>query len=328
MIKHGSSYTDGNPTAEYTPITFGTPEHQYSAVLWVFYALCSIKFSRRTYISPTISWAQNSIFQISDMLWLVKEQLLSVLLQSLAVHQQAACIFIDGLDEIDQRESPVDLLDIIGRISTLHTPNGIQTINICVSSRPEPIFNARLEGYPKLRLQELTKRDMREHINSFIRERCSFTFETSQRRDWFIAEVASKADGVFLWVSIALKSLERGSIAGDDLATLRERLDSLPNELETLYDEMLRRLGDDQMLYKEQSAFLFNIYFIFSSIFDLSYSKPISTVFHYAVVTDHALQTAMLDEKYHLASNILPKIPTGDRAIHNISMCWDPRHCA
>jgi hypothetical protein len=68
-----------------------------------------------------------------------------------------------------------------------------------------------------------------------------------------------RADGVFLWVYLALNSLQRGSIKRDDWETLEKRLAALPSKLEDLYREMWQRHGDDVNLYRREAAFCFNL---------------------------------------------------------------------
>jgi hypothetical protein len=54
-----------------------------------------------------------------------------------------------------------------------------------------------------------------------------------------LQEVSSKAEGVFLWVTIVVKSLLNGLKDRNDLSILKERLRLLPSELKNLYKHML-----------------------------------------------------------------------------------------
>jgi hypothetical protein len=58
-----------------------------------------------------------------------------------------------------------------------------------------------------------------------------------------VDEIVEKADGVFLWVRIVVKSLLEGLRNRDDIAILRERARLLPKELEPLYEHLLERIG-------------------------------------------------------------------------------------
>lgn len=51
--------------------------------------------------------------------------------------------------------------------------------------------------------------------------------------------MVQKASGVFLWVRLAVSSLLEGMKFGDRVLDLRRRLESLPPDLENLYDRIL-----------------------------------------------------------------------------------------
>ncbi|KAH8759110.1 hypothetical protein F5882DRAFT_366438, partial [Hyaloscypha sp. PMI_1271] len=188
-----------------------------------------------------------------------RDDLEEILFQSLSLHQKGVCIFLDGLDEIDPRDGPFDLLHLVRRISSIPKNSGLK---LCASSRPEASFIQGLTTYPKLRLQDLTKHDVEVYAKDFLQTKCTLNLSGIDERQ-FTNEVVNKANGVFLWVSLALKSLQRGITNGDDPTTLMERLRALPSELGKLYEEMLKRLGDDQDLYSMEAAMLFNIFIHF-----------------------------------------------------------------
>lgn len=90
-----------------------------------------------------------------------RKDLEAILLEILRLYTKLVCIFIDGLDEIDQRDSngSSGLLESIQRIL-------LSNIKICVSSRAEPIFEDVLLPFPHLRMQDLTKADIFEYVTS------------------------------------------------------------------------------------------------------------------------------------------------------------------
>jgi len=166
-----------------------------------------------------------------------RDTLEEVLPHPLSLHEKGVCLFVDGLDEIDPKDGPFDLLSLVNRISS-HSEN--KAVKVCVSSHPDTSFKLGLEQYPTLRLQDLTRRDMEVYATDFVLSKCSFNLSGIKQKA-FIDEIVTKANGVFLWVSLALKSLQRGCVNGDDPSKLMERLRALPSELEKLYDEMLKR---------------------------------------------------------------------------------------
>jgi hypothetical protein len=229
---------------------------------------------------PKVSKIKNSHDWSGDTL----EELL---LHSLSLHEKGVCIFVDGLDEIDPKDGPFDLLSLVKRISS---PSENKGVKVCVSSRPETSFKLGLERCPTLRLQDLTRGDMEIYATDFVRSKYSFNL-SSIKKTSFIDEIVTKSDGVFLWASLALKSLQRGSINGDDPSTLMERLRALPSELGKLYEEMLTRLGDDQDLYSKDTALIFNIFLFFADNFG-----PVN-LFQYAVAFDPNLRDIILKQK-------------------------------
>ena len=216
-----------------------------------------------------------------------RDTLEEVLLYSLYSHEKGVCIFVDELDEIDPKDGPFDLLSLVNRVSS-HSEN--KGVKVCVSSRPEASFKLGLEQYPTLRLQDLTRRDMEVYATDFLRSKCSINVSGIKQKA-FIDEIVTKANGVFLWVSLALKSLQRGSINGDNPSTLMERLRALPSELGKLYEEMLKRVGDDQDLYSKEAALIFNIFLLFSDC------PKRGNLFLYAVAFDPTLRDIILKPK-------------------------------
>jgi len=71
--------------------------------------------------------------------------------------------------------------------------------------------------------------------------------------------ICTMADGVFLWVALALRSLQNGLGKGDDLAELKQRLLLLPKDLREIYKAMWSRLGDNEEIYKHDAAIYLNL---------------------------------------------------------------------
>ena len=68
-----------------------------------------------------------------------------------------------------------------------------------------------------------------------------------------VLEITEKARGVFLWVHLVVQSLLEGMRDGDSLADLKERLSSLPFDLEELFKKILGCI--DQRYLKQASRF-------------------------------------------------------------------------
>jgi len=177
------------------------------------------------------------------------DEIREILLSALASVPGPVCIFVDGLDEIDPSDGQADLLRLLADLRTL--PH----IKMCVASRPEPTLQRSLRDFPGFRMQDLTFRD----IKTFAADRLDkmfaclgaplFSYQKS-----LVKEVSIRAEGVFLWVALALKSLERGLNNEDDTNDLERRLQTLPSDLGALYREMWSRLGEDEQIYRKDAA--------------------------------------------------------------------------
>ncbi|TVY43928.1 Vegetative incompatibility protein HET-E-1 [Lachnellula subtilissima] len=218
-----------------------------------------------------------------------KKDLEMVLVKSLSLHERGVCLFIDGLDEIDQKEGPFNLLELVKRIS--HAPS-TKGVKLCVSSRPEPVFIRGLEIFPNLKLQDLTRQDMQAYVSSFLQTN-PFDFGKTNEKE-FVDRVVVKAEGVFLWVSLVLKSLQRGIANGDDPKELMHRLETLPSELEQLFEEMLKRIGDDQPLYRKEAALYFNTYMNLDNLLLPGHDK---NLFVFAATVDSNLRHKLIAQK-------------------------------
>jgi hypothetical protein len=147
------------------------------------------------------------------------------------------CFFIDGLDELDGDHSELN--------SLFRTVASSSHIKICVSSRPWNVFEDAFGDEPSLMLQDLTYQDINLFVNSNFKENVGFA-ELEIREPIYAAtlkeRVCKKAEGVFLWVLLVVKSLLAGLVNGDRVSDLERRLDLLPPDLGDLYYKMLQSL--------------------------------------------------------------------------------------
>jgi hypothetical protein len=193
------------------------------------------------------------------------------------------CIFLDGLDEVDPADGQSRVLQLIGRFCA------VGQVKVCVASRPEPVLRRQLCHCPMMRLQDLTKSDIRNHATNVLNPHI-----TPQEKGFseFLDRICEKADGVFLWVSLALKSLKSGIENGDSLEELQLRLDALPKDLQQLYSQMWRRLNDDEPIYRRDAALYFNLVLDFHLFED----KETITLFHILLASDAALAEQLIHD--------------------------------
>ena len=214
--------------------------------------------------------------------WELKE--LEKLLPKLLIwHKAPVCLFIDGLDEIDQGENRFGLKrmveDSVAQISHL---------KICVSSRPEPFWVRMLHNCSSIKIQDFTEADLRKIAEDLLKKSFEAFFSGKPKSDLekLIKLTVQKSEGVFLWVALAIKSLERGFSGNDDLEELEHRIDALPPELNDLYHNMWARLGADQAMYQEKAAFYLNFLIIWKKV-SMGEDSPLS--YQVALALDDAL---------------------------------------
>ncbi|KAK1713466.1 hypothetical protein BDP67DRAFT_435703 [Colletotrichum lupini] len=154
-----------------------------------------------------------------------------------AQKERNLCLFIDGLDEFSG-----DLEKLIALIGVfLQCPN----VKVCVSSRPWVVFEEAFQHRPSLKLEDLTYNDIRKFIAKRFSEEEGFrrlSIREPEYAEQLEDNIATKAVGVFLWVSLVVKSLLSGMENDDRVSDMQRRLDLLPPELENLYNAILNSL--------------------------------------------------------------------------------------
>lgn len=123
-------------------------------------------------------------------------------------------------------------------------------VKVCVSSRPWVAFEDAFCSEPSLRLDEYTKPDIRSYVEVNFRANPGFVAREKLDPEYanqIITNVSEKAEGVFLWVSLVVRSLMEGFSGGERLSDLQERLDELPSDLELLFLKILNKLNPKQL---------------------------------------------------------------------------------
>jgi len=143
------------------------------------------------------------------------------------------CLFIDGLDEFDgDHENLIELIK--GVVAE-------RNIKVCLSSRPWPVFEDAFSAEPSLMVQNLTFPDIVAFTEESLCSSVGFR-RLEAREPNFASELAKnisiKSSGVFLWVSLVVKSLLTGLSNCDRVSDMQRRLDELPGDLEEFYEKM------------------------------------------------------------------------------------------
>lgn len=204
-------------------------------------------------------WALFKIFG-KQAAWLAPKWTWEELIESfsfllpLVGHEFQLALFIDGLDEFDGDQNR-----LITFIELLRSHQGVK---ICVSSRPETAFSDAFRCSSSLRVEDLTRND----IETFVREEFSRTVGFLELRSSFpskssqlIKDIVERSKGVFLWVTLVVRTLREGLTDGEDLTRLQATLDELPTDLSELYWRIWLRIRPQHISHSSQ---LFQIRYI------------------------------------------------------------------
>lgn len=183
-----------------------------------------------------------------------KEELLLQALEKLAKRRLSKrfCFFIDGLDEYDGEHD-----QLIGMLEKLTL---LKNVKVCVSSRPWTCFIDAFGGNHQrmLKLEDLTIGDIRQYVqDSFdhhLRLRKRPKGQTDALYDSLVEDVVQRAQGVFLWVFLVVRSLKSGLAYADRLSDLQRRIETLPPDLESFFRHILQSVDE---FYREQSSEIF-----------------------------------------------------------------------
>ena len=196
------------------------------------------------------------------------------------------CLFIDGLDEFEGHEDAKDTL--IGTIKNLTCRHCIKAV---VSSRPEPFLVETFSRYSFLRLQDLTRSDML----TFVREKLLDEHRMRELRDSnrnrfnnFVNAIMRKAEGVFLWLNLAMQDLIRGVRGRDTMDMLESRLASLNRSLDGLFSQLISRIDN---VHQALGANYLRLVCLWNSGFSHSPKHP--TILHLLFAFDSQFSNTM-----------------------------------
>lgn len=156
-------------------------------------------------------------------------------------------LFIDGLDEYNG-----DSQELVSFLIKLHREYDLK---ICVSSRPWNVFNDAFRKSPSLAMERLTQPDIDIYVeqklgNSPAMDDIRAVMPTEV--DQLLHEIKAKAKGVFLWVVLVVEQLLVTSRETPRFDSIRKVFDSLPGELEALYNTIQSQIGPEKQQINSQ----------------------------------------------------------------------------
>jgi hypothetical protein len=179
------------------------------------------------------------------------------------------CFFVDGLDEYDGDHA--NMADLFRKLAsttsdaTQDLPDGLQdtsskpsawasNVKICVSSRPWLVFEDAFKDCPTLMLQDLTSKDIKLYVTKTLGGNANFqrSAKGDPQHGELISDIVKRASGVFLWVFLVVESLIEGLRDGDTISNLKERVETLPTDLEEYFQHILNRIEKRYLLETAQ----------------------------------------------------------------------------
>jgi hypothetical protein len=193
-------------------------------------------------------WDRDAIFHHNPEPWSLAE-LYAALDMIICVKPKACfCFFIDGLDEFTGDASQHGQL--AERIQKLAAS---PSVKICVASRPWTAFDNEFGGDERrmLILEHLTRDDMDEYVKGMLEENARFAalLQKDPAASSLVHEIRDRARGVFLWVTLVVRSLLSGLTQHDGLEELQHRLRTLPSDLRAFFGRMLESIEDNYRIY-------------------------------------------------------------------------------
>jgi hypothetical protein len=145
------------------------------------------------------------------------------------------CFFIDGLDEYSG--------DHFELVELLQTLSDSPRFKLCLASRPWPCFEDAFGKDPNrcLHLQELTKLDIEKYTRESLDQAKDQSLSIGEKElfNKLIDEVVQKSQGVFLWVTLVVRSLREGLANGDSISILKKRVHNFPADLEPFFEALI-----------------------------------------------------------------------------------------
>ena len=198
---------------------------------------------------PTISGIRPHILQVIPA-W-TEKRLSTAILEVIAYCSSSfrICIFIDGLDEFTGDQNT-----LLSWIETLSKASHIKT---CLSSRPLLRYEEKLSSSAMLRLQDLTRADIKAYASARLADAEYPASFVAGRHDWIehaVDTIVVRAAGVFIWVELAVNNQLEGLHNQDSYQQLQDRLQSFPSELEDIYAGIVHRI--DKVYRRECALYL------------------------------------------------------------------------
>jgi ankyrin repeat protein len=149
-----------------------------------------------------------------------------------ALGQSSVVCFIDALDECED-EQVREMIQFFEHIGELAVSNSIR-FQVCFSSRHYPHITIRNGLELVLEGQEGHAQDITNYVETELK------IGTSKTAQQIRVELQEKASGIFMWVVLVVRILNKESDRGQ-VRRLRQKLQDIPSNLHKLFRDILTR---------------------------------------------------------------------------------------
>lgn len=175
----------------------------------------------------------------STTVTLRSQDIFAALESALGISNYRFFLLIDGMDEM-KTTAEYEYEDIAQRINHWSAQNSGH-VKICVSSREYNAFMETFSIRQRMKLHAVTWRDIKALIDFRLGK---YGYLTSEERESLATTIGTTAQGVFLWVILALKRLVPLLSAKQGIRRLVSEADTLPREMNDFLMETLRRFPE------------------------------------------------------------------------------------
>lgn len=190
-----------------------------------------------SYVVPRDIWRRTQhLPSASDIEW-SSLGIIKSILNFVRAKEVAIFFVIDGLDELNGTDQERDdLNDLLRDLATF------EHVKICVSSRSWNVFQDAFEGCPQLRLENLTRGDIRRYVSERLGGQSRY--RRLRQIDPATAEhlttkVIERASGVFLWVRLVVRELVTALQDGESVRELISKVEDTPADLDKFFTRLI-----------------------------------------------------------------------------------------
>lgn len=156
-----------------------------------------------------------------------------------ALADESLWLVIDAFDECAE-ESRDSLLDLVENVATA------PSVHILITSRMDPIMVHRMSRYPTIHVDDHVHDDIKIYIESEFDNLVDVNEREAQALEGLRRMILHKSQGIFLWVKLVVRELKYGKIKGHTVQEMRDIIDTIPGDLEALFDSVFERLDQSR----------------------------------------------------------------------------------